>query len=94
MLKGVDLVVVEIGKDGVTESDILVHDAAMADPSIHLKLANMEYPEFPVAMGVIRAVPGLTYETTMEEQISEVQAKTKVKSFRDLAFSGDVWEVK
>jgi 2-oxoglutarate/2-oxoacid ferredoxin oxidoreductase subunit beta len=94
MLKGVDLVVVQIGKDGVTESDLLVHDATMADPSIHLKLANMEYPDYPVAMGVIRAVPGLTYETTMQEQIEEVQAKTKVKSFRDLAFTGDVWEVK
>jgi len=94
MLKGLDIVVVTIGENGVTESDLLVHDATMKDPSLHLKLANMEYPEYPVAMGVIRAVPFMTYEVSVEEQIQEVQAKAKIKTFRDLAFSGDVWEVK
>lgn len=94
MLKGIDLVVVEIGKNGITEADLLVHDAKTVDPSIHLKLSNMEYPDYPVAMGVIRAVPGITYETTMEEQIAGVQQKAKIKSLKDLMFAGDVWEVK
>lgn len=93
-LNGVDLEVVELGKNGISENDLLVHDAATVDPTIHLKLANMEYPAYPVALGVIRAVPDLTYDATMESQIAEVQSATKIKSFKDLAFSGDVWEVK
>lgn len=94
MIEGMSLKVVTLGENGITEKDLLVHDATLVDPTLHLKLANMEYPEFPVAMGVIRAVPYATYDAEMATQIAEVQAKSKIKSFKDLAFSGDVWEVK
>ncbi|MFT3740506.1 MAG: 2-oxoacid:ferredoxin oxidoreductase subunit beta [Breznakibacter sp.] len=93
-MNGMNLEVVEIGQNGISEDGLLVHDVSTVDPSIHLKLANMEYPDFPVALGVIRAVPDLTYDAAMATQIADVQAKSNVKSFRDLAFSGDVWEVK
>ncbi|WP_245934958.1 2-oxoacid:ferredoxin oxidoreductase subunit beta [Breznakibacter xylanolyticus] len=94
MLDGLNLKVVKLGDNGITEKDILVHDAMNPDPSLHLKLANMEYPDYPVAMGVIRAVPYATYNAELVEQIEAVQAKSKIKSFKDLVFSGDVWEVK
>lgn len=94
MLDGLSFKVVKLGENGITEKDLLVHDVTTVDPTLHLKLANMEYPEFPVAMGVIRAVPYETYDAEVETQISDIQAKSKIKTFRDLAFSGDVWEVK
>jgi len=94
MLDGLTLKVVTIGENGVTKDDILVHDAHCDDITLHLKLADMEYPNYPVAMGVIRSVKAPVYDQCVEQQLEEVQALSKVKSFNDLIHSGDVWEVK
>ena len=93
MLNGMKLKVVEIGKDGITEADILVHDAEDRDPTLHNALANMEYPEFPVALGVIRAAKVSTYDDNLVKQIEDVKAVSKISSFEELAKSGSVWEV-
>jgi 2-oxoglutarate ferredoxin oxidoreductase subunit beta len=53
----------------------------------------MKYPEYPVALGVIRSVPGPTYETAVEEQIIEIKKTARIKSLEDLLHSGSVWEV-
>jgi 2-oxoglutarate ferredoxin oxidoreductase subunit beta len=56
-------------------------------------LANMRYPEYPVALGVIRAVPGPTYENDVENQIAEIKKTSKIKNMDDLLNSGSVWKV-
>lgn len=94
VLDGIKLKVVTIGDNGVTENDLLVHDAECEDNTMHLKLANMEYPEYPVALGVIRKVKAQVYDQAMEAQIAEIQKGSKIKTFLDLAKEGDVWEVK
>lgn len=94
VLDGIKLKVVTIGNNGVTENDLLVHDAECEDNTMHLKLANMEYPEYPVALGVIRKVKAQVYDQAMEAQIAEIQKGSKIKTFLDLAKEGDVWEVK
>jgi len=94
VLDGLKLKVVEIGKDGYTEDDILVHDAKEPNPGIHQMLANMRYPEYPVAVGVIRNVESGTYERKMEEQIKQVQEESDYKCVDDLLNSGSTWEVK
>lgn len=93
MLDGLNLKVVTLGENGVTEKDILVHDAECEDISMHLKLADMEYPDYPVALGVIRSVKGPVYDQCIERQLEEVQKLSKVKSFNDLIHTGDVWTV-
>jgi 2-oxoglutarate ferredoxin oxidoreductase subunit beta len=85
--------VATIGENGVTEKDILVHDAMEPNPGIHYMLANMKYPEYPVALGVIRAVPGATYNELVENQIREIQANAKIKCMDDLLMSGSTWVV-
>jgi 2-oxoglutarate ferredoxin oxidoreductase subunit beta len=94
LLEGLNLRIVTIGENGMTEKDILVHDAECEDNTMHMKLANMEYPEYPVALGVIRKVKALVYDQAVEYQIEEVQKTSKIKCFIDLAKEGDVWEVK
>jgi len=94
VLDGLKLKVVEIGKDGYTEDDILVHDAKEPNPGIHQMLANMRYPDYPVAVGVIRNVESDTYERKMEEQIKQVQEESEYKCVDDLLNSGSTWEVK
>lgn len=93
VLDGTRLKVVTIGEGGITENDILVHDAHCEDPTIHLKLADMEYPEFPVALGVIRDAEAPVYDQCFIEQMDKIKKESKIKSFRDLVTSGDVWEV-
>lgn len=87
------LKVVNIGEDGITEKDLLVHDAFESNPGIQYMLANMNYPEYPVAMGVIRSVPGPTYDKSVAEQIESVKKTAKIKCMDDLLNSGSTWKV-
>ncbi len=93
-LDGFKLKTVTIGEDGITESDILVHDKFEEDPTLHLALINMSLPQLPVALGVIRAVKAHTYDERVEDQIKQVQATAKIKSVDDLLNSGSTWLVK
>lgn len=93
MLDGFDLKVVTIGENGITENNILTHDAQSKDPTLHLKLVYMQAPEFPVALGVIRDVPSETYNEAVTNQIVKEQAKTSIKTFDDLIDSLEQWEM-
>jgi len=93
MLEGMKLKIVRLGENNITEKDLLVHDSGEPDPGIHYMLANMRYPDYPLALGVIRSVEGNTYETDMEEQISKVRKTAKIKCMDDLLTSGLTWIV-
>ena len=93
MLDGFDLKVVTIGENRITEKDILVHDVTTKDPTLHMKLALMEGPDFPIALGIIRAVEAETFDRAVENQIKEVQATTNIKKFDDLIDSLEQWEM-
>jgi 2-oxoglutarate ferredoxin oxidoreductase subunit beta len=84
---------VNLGENGITEKNILVHDAYEPNPGIQYMLANMRYPEYPVALGVIRSVDGSTYETDVREQIEGIQKTAKIKCVDDLLKSGSTWSV-
>lgn len=87
------LKVAVIGENGVTEDDILVHDATEPDPTLHMALINMKLPDFPVAFGVIRSVPAPVYDVEMEAQIKQVQQNRKITCVDELLNSGNTWEV-
>lgn len=92
-LDGLKLKVVKLGENGITEKDLIVHDALEPNPGIQYMLANMRYPEYPMALGVIRSVPGHTYENDLAEQISNIQADSGIKCMDDLLMSGSTWKV-
>lgn len=93
VLDGLNLKVVTIGEDGITEDDILTHDAKTPDTTLHLKLILMEAPEFPIALGVIRDVDTETFNDAIANQITEMQEKSKIKTFDELIDSLEQWEV-
>lgn len=93
ILDGFNLKVVSIGEDGVTDEDILVHDACCEDTTIQLKLAAMEGPDYPVALGVIRSVETETYNDALVSQIVVEQANSKIKTFDDLIDSCEQWDM-
>lgn len=81
---------VTIGENGITEDDILVHDAKIESPILHYELASLKNP---IVTGVIRSVDKQHYDAAVHEQIEEVKAKSKIKNMNDLLFSGSTWEV-
>ena len=93
ILEGLKLKVVKIGENGINIENILVHDQSESNPGIQYMLAGMKYPEYPVALGVIRSVKAPAYETAIAEQISTVQNLSKIKCIEDLLHSGSTWEV-
>ncbi|MGL5271990.1 MAG: 2-oxoacid:ferredoxin oxidoreductase subunit beta [Phocaeicola sp.] len=94
MQEGFGLKVVTLGENGVTEADILVHDARCEDSTLQLKLALMEGPNFPIALGVIRDVEAPVYDVEVEKQIEEVKQKRSYRNFNELLLTNDIWEVK
>lgn len=93
ILDGLKLRVVTLGENNMTENDILIHDAHESNPGIHYMLANMKYPEYPVALGIIRAVKGETYDKAVTDQLAEIKKISKIKCVDDLLASGSTWEV-
>ncbi len=77
-----------------TELDkVLIHDAHCADPTLHRMLALMEGPDFPIALGVIRNIEEENYDAAVNQQIEEVQSKSKVHSFDELVATCEQWEI-
>ena len=91
VLDGLKLKLVTIGEDGITENDILVHDAKEKDPTLHLMLARLE---MPIVTGVIRAVEEKTYDELCNERIEKIKSNAKFKSVNELFASGETYEVK
>ena len=86
--------VVTIGKNGITEEDLIVHNTEDFDDTNHYRLVRMELPEFPVAMGVIRAIKSSVFESELFDQVQHAKKETKIKTMDDLLHSGNVFESK
>ena len=84
--------IVELG-NGVTEDGLLIHDETREDPTIASILARMRRPEFPVPLGVLRAVQRPTYEELMEGQIRDAIALQGEGDLEALCAEGDTWVV-
>jgi 2-oxoglutarate/2-oxoacid ferredoxin oxidoreductase subunit beta len=84
---------VEIGRNGITIDDILIHDQYEKNPGIHRMLGKMAPPELPVAMGVIRSAEFETYDDLVEIQIESVRETSGIKCVDDLLNSGETYEV-
>lgn len=93
VLRGTSLEVVTIGENGITESDLLVHNQYDPDPGIHMMLARMMPPEYPVALGIIRSVAAETFETIMMDSIIHEKERSKIKTVDDMLNSGNTWVI-
>jgi 2-oxoglutarate ferredoxin oxidoreductase subunit beta len=86
------LEIVTIGKDGVTEEDILIHDEKNA--TLAQMLITLERPNFPVVLGVIYEDPAPSFVNEMAKQTAEVRATLGKADLNSLIREGRTWEVK
>jgi len=84
------LEVVTLG-DGVTESDILVHD--QTSRPLAMLLAGMQPPEFPMALGVLYEDPQQSYEQAVHGQIAQEKATAK-GGLREAILGANTWTIK
>jgi 2-oxoglutarate ferredoxin oxidoreductase subunit beta len=92
-LRGLHPEVVTIGEDGVTEADLLVHDEAAEEPYLALMLSRMFWPEFPVPVGVFRAVSRPTHDQLIEGQLASAVARAGEGDLEKVLNGGETWTV-
>jgi 2-oxoglutarate/2-oxoacid ferredoxin oxidoreductase subunit beta len=92
-LNGMKPEVVTIGENGITADDLLVHDELATDPTLAYLLTQMEFPTFPVPMGVFRNVTKPTFEQLIADQIETAQSSKGKGNLEKLLNAGDTWVV-
>ncbi len=85
--------IVAIGENGVTIDDILVHDENALEPNLSYILGRMQFPEYPVPMGVFRAVHKPTYEQMLHGQVSKSISISGAGDIEKLINAGETWEI-
>jgi 2-oxoglutarate ferredoxin oxidoreductase subunit beta len=90
---GPHLEVVELG-NGITEADIVVHDAHDPHPNLAFALSRLAPPAAPMPIGVYRDITVPAMETAIWDQIKSVQKTRGEGSLESLLKTGDTWEVK
>jgi len=91
-MNGLNLEVVDLG-NGVSESELLVHDVYSPEPHLANMLARMDYPDFPVPIGLFRSLAKPTYDELMEAQIQDAISRRGKGDLEKLLNAGDVWVV-
>ncbi len=91
VLNGLKLEVATVGENGVTQEDILVHNAYEADPTLHQMLVRLQGP---IVTGIIRQYEDVTFEERENESMKQVKANSSFRKTDDLFFSGDTYDVK
>lgn len=90
-LDGLKLIVVP-----ADDPRVLTHDATTQDEMLHLMLAKMGQDgdtTLPIALGVIRNVECESYDEAVNNQITEVRAASKAKTFDELTKSLEQWNM-
>lgn len=89
---GQRLEVVELG-NGVSESDLLVHDERSPNPGLAFLLGRMEYPAYPVPVGVFRAIDRPTYEELLEQQVQTAIQQQGAGQLSKLLHGAETWTI-
>tara|TARA_B100000029_G_scaffold442916_1_gene461610 strand:- start:457 stop:1497 length:1041 start_codon:yes stop_codon:yes gene_type:complete len=85
--------VVTIGENGISESDIMVHDPTHRNMTYSNMLAQLDIPDFPVPVGVLHRVSNPVYEDNMTAQVTEAQEKAGTGDLQKLVTGKETWVV-
>lgn len=90
-LDGLTPRVVTIGEGGVTVDDLAIHNEH--DETLAYILGRMEFPAFPVPMGVFLVKQRPTYDSLLQEQISNAINRNGRGDLAALLNSGETWVI-
>jgi 2-oxoglutarate ferredoxin oxidoreductase subunit beta len=81
----------EVALDGAGRSDVLVHDVK-ANPALANILVGMDYPDYPVPVGIFRDITAPTFDDLITAQVESARA-AGIPNFQELLNGGETWEV-
>jgi 2-oxoglutarate ferredoxin oxidoreductase subunit beta len=82
----------EVVENADGDDGLLVHDSGMDDPALANILVGMDYPAFPVPVGIFRNVQRPTFDGLLAKQVEDARAKT-LADFSKILAGGETWEV-
>ncbi|RMF04087.1 MAG: CBS domain-containing protein [Chloroflexi bacterium] len=82
-----------VSLDAVDESELLVHDETMPEPSLAYMLSRMRQPAFPEPIGVFRDVQKPVYEEGVMAQVKQAKAQKGEGDLAKMYGNADTWEV-
>lgn len=91
-LNGTNLEVVTLG-NGISESDLLVYNEEDPSPVMAYLVSALEFPRFPVPVGVFRNISKPTYDEMMASQIQKSIEIYGQGNLEKLLNAGDTWVV-
>ena len=87
----IELEVVTIGENGISEDEILIHDET--NKVVAQLLAGMKSPAFPTAIGVLFCDKSPTYETAIHDQLTAEINDSSKAGLNELLRQGSTWTV-
>lgn len=75
------------------DPDVLVHDETDGGALLQHMFADMEPPDFPLPMGVLRCVERPTYEDALWQQVREAKEQMGEGDLETLLAGGETWDV-
>jgi 2-oxoglutarate/2-oxoacid ferredoxin oxidoreductase subunit beta len=76
-----------------TQAGVAIHYERHESPAYAFALASLQRPDFPIPIGVFRAVEKPTYESLLEQQVQDAVARRGPGDLAKLLGSGDTWTV-
>jgi 2-oxoglutarate ferredoxin oxidoreductase subunit beta len=72
---------------------VAVHNERHDSPAYAFALASLQRPQFPLPIGVFRAVERATYDQMLEDQVTHAVEQRGAGDLEALLHSGDTWTV-
>ncbi|MDX1437170.1 MAG: thiamine pyrophosphate-dependent enzyme [Anaerolineales bacterium] len=91
-LNGLAPEVVQLG-NGISEADLLTHDAYSNHPELAFLLSRMGPPHHPTPLGIFRSLDRPTYSGMMQDQITLAREKKGPADLKTLFYDSDTWTV-
>ncbi|MEP6870774.1 MAG: 2-oxoacid:ferredoxin oxidoreductase subunit beta [Anaerolineaceae bacterium] len=82
----------EVVENASGDSGLMVHKMDSDNPTLANILVGMDYPAFPVPVGVFRRVQRPSFDELVQQQVDDAVAKAP-PHFEELLNSGETWEV-
>ena len=82
----------EVVENPMSDDELLVHDTGREDIALPMILSGMDYPDFPVPLGVFRQVERETYDGLVQDQI-DVARLSPEPDIEALIAGPETWSV-
>jgi len=90
---GIPSVIELADDDDPVAQGVVVHDEQAPAASYAGVLATLQRPDFPLPVGVLRAVEKPTYEGMLQSQVDAAIAERGKGDLKALLHSGDTWQI-